>query len=320
MKALVLKELNQPMVYEEVADPVPQAGEALVRLRASALNRRDYWITVGKYARIQVPAILGSDGAGDYNGRRVVLYPSMNWGDNPAFQSKEMQIIGMPGQGTFAEYIPIPETCIFDMPEHLSYEEAAAFSLAGLTGYRALITKGLAQRGSNILITGVGGGVASIVLQFAVAIGANVFVTSGDEEKIARAVAAGARAGYSYKDKEHVARLKEESGGIDVIVDGTGGDLLTDYISICKPGANIAIYGGTIGTLGQMKVQPLFWKQISIKGTTMGTPEEYGDMLRLIEAYRIRPFISHNYPLVRGNEAMQIMAENKQFGKIVMIH
>ena len=199
MRAVRLHEIGQQFQVDQVPDPVAPAGGAVVRLEAAALNHRDEFIRVGLYARIQLPAILGSDGAGvvesvapgadqSWVGRKVVVNPSDGWGDDPRAQDmKTFLIRGMPRPGTFAEKIALPLDRLEPMPEHLSWPEAAALPLAGVTAYRALVTRGEVKRGDHVLITGIGGGVATVAMQLAQALGAQVSVTSGSEEKLQRA-------------------------------------------------------------------------------------------------------------------------------------
>ncbi|MFN0015895.1 MAG: alcohol dehydrogenase catalytic domain-containing protein, partial [Saprospiraceae bacterium] len=141
MKALVLHELNKPLVFQDIELPNAEGELALVHLKAAALNRRDWWITQGQYSKIQLPVVLGSDGAGtDSNGRAVVLYPALDWGNNPTAQGKNFRVLGLPENGTLAECIAIPGANLAPMPENLTWEQAAALPLAGLTAYRMLFT------------------------------------------------------------------------------------------------------------------------------------------------------------------------------------
>lgn len=192
MKAVVLPQIGGPdqLRVTEMATPEPTPGQVRVRLCASALNHRDVWVTLGQYPGIRLPCILGSDGAGVVDqigaevsaavlGQEVVIYPAYDWGDNPRFPKATFRVLGMPDPGTFAEYICVPADHVFPKPAHLSWEQAAAIPLAGLTAWRALMTQGAAQPGDTVLVTGIGGGVATFALKWAVALGARVFVTSG---------------------------------------------------------------------------------------------------------------------------------------------
>ncbi len=209
MKAIVLKELGGPekLLWEEVPEPVPRSGEVLVRLKAAALNHRDAWIRQGLYANIQLPTILGSDGSGEVVavgsgvepgllGQAVLINPCLDWGPEVKVQGPEMRILGMPDNGTYAPLVAVPASNIRPKPESLSFEEAAALPLAAMTAYRALVTRAQVMAGETVLITGVGGGVASLALQIAHALGARTVVTSGSDQKIERALQArGSRRG-----------------------------------------------------------------------------------------------------------------------------
>src|SRR5690606_19356667 len=187
MKAIVLEGINQPLRLKQVPVPELAAGEILVQVKAAALNRRDWWIQQGQYAGLKFPIILGSDGAGvieavgpyvsdQWIGKAVVINPSIAWGNQEAFQQKDFQILGLPKDGTFAEYVKVPVDNLYEKPEHLSFEEAAALPLGGVTAYRALFSRADLKQGEKVLITGVGGGAATFALQWAVYAGATVYV------------------------------------------------------------------------------------------------------------------------------------------------
>ena len=207
MQAVVLTEVGKPLAMQD--RPVPQAGagQAVVKVRAAALNRRDFWITRGLYPDVRCPVILGSDAAGvvtavgsgvdpSWVGREVVIDPGLDWGDTPCAQGDAFRILGMPDDGTFAEAVAVPAGQLRAKPAHLSWEEAAALPLAGVTAYRAVVVQGRVAAGQRVLVTGIGGGVATFALQIARAAGATVFVTSSSADKIASAIALGAKAGY----------------------------------------------------------------------------------------------------------------------------
>ncbi len=318
MKALIVKQLNAPPEWADVPEPQPAKGEALVHLRAAALNHRDLFITQGQYAGIRIPCILGSDGAGECRGKRVVLYPALEWGGNPNFQGKTFRVLGMPEDGTFAEQISIPRRSIFPMPEHLSWEQAAALPLAGLTAWRTLFSRCQLKKGERVLITGIGGGVALMALQLSVACGAEVFVTSGSDKKIERAAKMGARGGANYREEGWEKRLKQEAGGFDVIIDSAGGDGFALLPGLCNPGARIGLYGCTLGKVNGLSMQPVFWKQISILGSTMGSPQEFRAMLAFVKKHEIMPVVDSVFPLSEGAQAFEKMEKGEQFGKIVL--
>jgi NADPH:quinone reductase-like Zn-dependent oxidoreductase len=318
MDALVLNAVNEPLSFQSLADLKAEPGHVVVSLMASALNHRDLFITRGLYAGIRLPVIPGSDGAGLLGDRRVVIYPALEWGDSPDFQGKDFRVLGMPDNGTFAQYIAVPQSSVYDMPAHLTWEQAAALPLAGLTAWRTLFSRCKLQRGEKVLITGIGGGVALTALQLAVAAGATVYVTSGSNDKINKAVELGAAGGENYGEDGWDKRLKQNSGGFDVVIDSAGGDGFSLLPGMCNPGARIGFYGGTLGKVNGLSLQPVFWKQISLLGSTMGSQEEFGEMLRFVEAHRIVPVVDEVFRLEDGNEAMEKMRNGNQFGKLVL--
>jgi NADPH:quinone reductase-like Zn-dependent oxidoreductase len=318
MDALVLNAVNEPLSFQSLADLKAEPGHVVVSLMASALNHRDLFITRGLYAGIRLPVIPGSDGAGLLGDRRVVIYPALEWGDSPDFQGKDFRVLGMPDNGTFAQYVAVPQSSVYDMPAHLTWEQAAALPLAGLTAWRTLFSRCKLQRGEKVLITGIGGGVALTALQLAVAAGATVYVTSGSNDKINKAVELGAAGGENYGEDGWDKRLKQNSGGFDVVIDSAGGNGFSLLPGMCNPGARIGFYGGTLGKVNGLSLQPVFWKQISLLGSTMGSQEEFGEMLRFVEAHRIVPVVDEVFRLEDGNEAMEKMRNGNQFGKLVL--
>jgi len=330
MKAVVLEGKDEPLVVKEVPKPQLGEGEVLVQIKAAALNRRDYWITIGQYAGIKYPSILGSDGAGivtevgpgvnaSWLNQEVVINPSHDWGEHPEYQSKQFKILGLPEDGTLAEYVKVKAQYLHHKPAHLTFEQAAAIPLAGLTAYRALFTKGRAKKGDKVLIVGVGAGTGSFALQWAKAAGCDVFVTSGSGEKIKAARELGACAGVNYKAQDWAEELKHLAGGFDVIIDSALGKDFPKVIELCNPGARIVFFGGTAGNIPELNARPLFWKQIQLIGTTMGTGEEFESMLKLVSEHKIVPVIDEVLPLEQTQSAVDKMGRSAQFGKLVIM-
>jgi NADPH:quinone reductase-like Zn-dependent oxidoreductase len=332
MKAVVLHELGpaENLRLETVADPRPGPGEIVVRLHAAALNHRDLWIRKGLYAGIKLPIILGSDGAGEVSalgvgvdpsllGKQVIINPGLDWGDDHRVQGQYFRILGLPDDGTYAEFVKAPATHAHRKPEAWSWEEAAALPLAGLTAYRAVVTRAQVQAGEHVLITGIGGGVSLAALQIAKARGAHVVVTSGSDAKLERAKQIGAIGGVNYKTSDwSKAAAALTQGGPDVVIDSVGGDTLAKAIEIVKPGGRIVTYGATTGPVPQLEVRRIFWKQISLFGTTMGTPREFAAMLELYSFNSIRPIVDRIFELTDAPAAHMRMEEAGQFGKIVL--
>lgn len=329
MRANVLKSLKSPLVLEDRPDPEPTAGHVVVSLRAAALNRRDYWITRGKYPGITLPVVLGSDGAGvvtglgegisdEWDGAEVLVNPGWNWGDDPAAQSNDFTILGLPHDGTLAERVVVPIEYVHWRPEHLDWHHAAALPLAGVTAYRATFTRGAVQSGETVLITGIGGGVATFALQFARAAGATVVVTSSSEEKRNRATEAGAAAAYDYTEEGWAKRIAADHGPVSLVIDGAGGNGYSDLLDLVAPGGRIVNYGATAGPPDRFDPFKLFWKQLNLLGTTMGSPDDFTNMLAFVEEHAIQPIVDEVFPLERANDALERMADTRQFGKIVV--
>lgn len=311
--------------YSEKAIPQPKEGECLVKLSAAALNRRDYWISVGKYPGIKDGVTLGSDGCGvviegdtDWVGQTVLINPNINWGADPQVQSRDYMILGTPTDGTFAEYIVVPTHRLSIKPQHLGNIEAAAFPLAGLTAFRAVTTKGHVKANDKVLITGIGGGVSQFALSFALQLGAEVYVTSSSVDKIDRAVSNGAKEGFNYGEDHWVKDAARNVGKFDVIIDSAGGDALNDYLRLVKPSGKIVVYGSTTGKTKGMDLFRLFWSQVAIVGSTMGNDEEFKQMISFVDLHKLKPSIDQVYPFNEGVEAIGNMSKTSQFGKTIL--
>jgi len=329
MKAIVLDGIKEPLVWKDVPIPDLGKGEALVRIKAASFNRRDWWIQQGRYAGLKFPIILGSDGAGiveavdgsaygGWIGKEVVINPSIAWGADEAFQQKSFSILGLPQDGTFAEYVRVPAANLYEKPQYLSFEEAAALPLGGLTAYRALFSRAGLSVGQNVLVVGAGGGVATFALQWAVHAGAKVYVTSGRADKIEQAVALGAEGGVRYTDDNWAQQLQEKAGGFDVIVDSALGDSFAHHLDLANPGGRIVFFGGTAGDLPTLNARKIFWKQLSLLGTTMGSPADFTHMLAFANQHRIKPVVDSVHPLAEAETALRKMDASAQFGKIVL--
>jgi zinc-binding alcohol dehydrogenase/oxidoreductase len=332
MKAVVLKEKGGPdkLRIEEVPTPGPGPGEARVKLKAAALNRRDYWITQGLYPNMQYPVIAGSDGAGIVDavgegvdqglvGREVVVYPARAWGDEEAAFGPEFRVLGMPDQGTFAEYICAPADDLFDRPLHLDWHESAAVPLAGLTSWRAVTTQAQVRAGQTVLITGAGSGVSTFAILWCVHLGAKVFVSSGSQGKIDRAKSLGVVDGLSYRDADCYRKLGELAGGFNAVIDSAGGDALNDILSTLRPAGRFVFFGATLGnpSVG-LDLRQLFFRHARIQGTTMGSPREFRAMLHFLTGESIRPVVDRVLPMTEAVAAHRLMESFSQMGKIVL--
>ncbi len=332
MKAVRLNELGGPenLHIEEIPTPEAGPGEILVRIKRAAFNRRDVFITQNLYPGIVLPRTLGSDGCGEIAalgagvtghsvGTPVVINPEFGWNGDGPLPEKSGAILGMPTDGTFAEYCVVPAASVFAKPGSLSDDEAAALPLAGLTAYRATVTRGKVTKDDVVLIPGVGSGVQTFVLLYAKNAGARVIVTSGSDEKLERAKAFGADVAINYKtdpDWHKTARKAAGGAGPTLVVDSTGGDTLTKSIDIVAPGGRVVVYGGT---RGDAKIRPfsIFWKHIDILGTSMGSPSDFRAMLALFET-GLKPAVDRVFPMDDVVAAAQRVLAGDQFGKVVL--
>ena len=330
MRALTLNEVKAPLVLEEREELVPDPNQVVVEIRAAALNRRDYWIAQGMYPGINPPVVLGSDASGRVKrcgaqvessrpGDEVIVNPGRNWGNSPAVQSTDFTILGVPDDGAFATEVVVDAAQVHPKPSHLDWNEAAAVPLAGVTAWRALFTQGGLQHEQNVLITGIGGGVATFALQFAVAAGAHVWVTSSSEDKISKAVELGARGGCLYTEEGWTKELLAESGAPDLVIDSAGGSGYRNLIEVATAGGRIVNYGATAGPPAKLDLFKVFWKQLQLRGSTMGSPEDFAGMLNFLTEHRLKPAIEQVFPLSEGNAAIEAMAQSPQFGKYILV-
>ncbi len=192
--------------------------------------------------------------------------------------------------------------------------------LAGLTAYRAVVTRGALKDGETVLIMGIGGGVATFALLIARRLGARVLVTSGSDDKLERAQALGVTRGFNYKTTDWVAAAREatDGHGPDLIIDGTGGAPFGQAIDAVRPGGRVVTYGATLGPTPELLARRIFWKQLDVLGTTMGSPDDFHGMLSLFNSGDLHPVIDRVYPLDETEVALRRMEGADQFGKIVL--
>jgi NADPH:quinone reductase-like Zn-dependent oxidoreductase len=272
----------------------------------------------GLYPGITLPVTPGSDGAGITDAREVIINPGLFWGDSELYQGSHFNVLGMPVNGTFAEKVLVPEENIYDKPTHLSWEEAAALPLAGVTAYRALFVQGEAKPGEKVLISGVGGGVALMAMQFALAHGMEVSVTSGNDDKLERAKAMGVTSAMNYKEHDWTKKLTTQKIGFDLILDSAGGESFSHLQKLVKPGGRMIVYGGTLGKIHNLSPQILYWRQMTIRGTTMGSQKDFAAMLSFVNTHRIKPIVDSVYTLEDTNAALAKLRDSTQFGKVVI--
>jgi zinc-binding alcohol dehydrogenase/oxidoreductase len=331
MKGIVLNStLESNIQYLELPLPTANFEEVIVKVKAAALNHRDEWSRKGLYPNLKNGVVLGSDGAGivdavgahidsSWVGKEVIINPAIHWGTSQLAQSKSFEILGMPRNGTLADFVAVPADRLHLKPTHLSWEEAAALPLAGLTAFRALVYQGQVKAGEKVLITGIGGGVAQFAAQFALALGAEVYASSSREEKSEKALSMGISRVFNYKNESWAQEALDHTGGFDLIIDGASGDTLNQLITVAKSGGKIVFYGATMGNPGKLEARKIFWNQLKIMGTTMGSDQDFEQMLELVTSRQIRPIVDGVFSLENAVEAFDRMKAGAQFGKIVLI-
>jgi NADPH:quinone reductase-like Zn-dependent oxidoreductase len=332
MRALHVSAFGGPdaVLLREVPEPTPGPGEVLVCVAAAALNRRDVWLRQGTYPGVRLPLVLGSDAAGtvvatgggvdpSVLGWEVVINPGLGWGAQQAVQSDAFEILGGHRHGTFADLVVVPFDAIHTKPAGLNMQEAAALPLAALTAFRALVTRGEVQVDECVLVTGAGGGVATYIIQMARYCGARVFVTTGTREKLDRAQALGAEGGVCYGDPGWAEALQAlTEGGPDLVLDGAGGAAFGRLLEIVRPGGRIVSYGATLGAAPEVPLRQVFWKQVDIRGSTMGSDAEFVQMLRWADAGAFAPVVDSIWPLEQAAEAFRRLESPSSFGKVVL--
>ncbi len=312
----------------DIPRPKPAPGQVLVKIKAVSLNRREQWIRDGLYPNIKTNVILGSDGCGTVTaangkiaekwiGKEVIINPNINWGSNPEVQSREYEILGMPKDGTFAEFVAVDADRLVEKPKTLTAGEAAALPLSALTAYRALFNKGKLKKGEKVLISGVGGGVAQFAFQFAMAAGAEVYVSSSQDHKLKQAIAMGAKMGFNYKKKDWSKELWRTKGGFDLVIDSAGGDQINSFIKMLQPAGRIVFYGATNGLPGSLDLYRMFWNQITLQGSTMGNDQEFAAMIKFVASQKIKPLIDSERPFYKISDGLDDMVEGKKMGKLV---
>jgi len=312
------------LVLEEAPDPVAGPGDVLVRLRASALNHLDVWIRKG-LPSVPKPRILGADGAGIVEalgegvtgfepGERVVLNPGIEAGGG------RIHVIGEHRDGTNAELIAVPATNVHPIPEGLSFEEAAAFPLVFETAYRMLVTRAGLREGEWVLAWGIGGGVSTAALAIAKALGANVLATSSSDAKLeqARELGADATVNHATGDVKEAVQGATGGRGIDVVVEHVGQATWATSLQVAAPGGRIAVCGATSGPNPPAALHRIWWKQLSILGSTMGTGEDFARAYELVGSGRARPVIDEVLPLEEIRAAHERLEAGEQLGKIVL--
>jgi NADPH:quinone reductase-like Zn-dependent oxidoreductase len=327
---------------EEVSEPVLKPGEAMVEVRAAALNHLDIWVRRGGRAKLAMPHVLGSDGAGVVveagagaggegaegfaAGDEVVINPALfcgrcEWclrGDQSYCQ--HFGILGMARAGTYAQYVAVPAACLGTKPRHLDFVQAAGLSLSHLTAWRMVVSRARLQAGETVLIHGVGGGTAIAALQIAKLLSAVAVVTSSSDEKLSQAARLGADLTINYRTENVAERVKMLTGGrgADVAIDTVGAATWETNFQALAPGGRIVHCGVTSGPSAEVNIHTLYWSQFTVMGSRLGTADDFRQMLRAAEAAKMVPVVDSTFALEDVRDATARMERGEQFGKIVL--
>jgi zinc-binding alcohol dehydrogenase/oxidoreductase len=321
VKAVRIHEDGGPEVlrYEDVPPPVPGTGQVLIELRAASLNHLDVWIRRG-LPSVPKPRILGADGAGVVvsgdgfePGDRVVINPGLEHDDG------RITVLGEHTDGTHAELIAVPREQVYPLPAELDFELAAAFPLVFETAYRMLATKAGLRESEWVLVWGIGSGVSTATLAIAKALGARVIVTSSSAAKLEHARVLGADAAFNHDSEDVVARVKEVAGGgADVVVDHVGEATWRRSLDAARPGGRICVCGATTGPNPPANLHRLWWKQLTVYGSTMGSRADFEAVYDLVAQGRATPVVDVVFPLAEAATAHKRLEAGEQLGKIVL--
>lgn len=341
MKALYFNEHgeNDVLRYGDVPDPAAGPGEVLVRVKACALNHLDIWVMRGwPGLRLELPHWGGSDIAGVVEavgegvpgwvpGQRVVVDPSINPVEDEYTRngnhsmSPAYRILGEHNRGGLAEFIAVPASKLAEIPDGIGFAEAAAPILVTVTAWRMLVNRAKLRAGESVLMVGAGGGVNSMAIQVARLAGATVYAVASNEEKATRARELGADFTIDRSKVDWGKEMHRLTGGrgVDVVIDNVGKATIGTSMKAVAPGGRIVIVGNTSGPIAEIDLRYIFHKQMSIIGSTMGTPDDFRKVQELLRSGRLKPLIDVVMPLAEGKEAFRRMEKSEQFGKIVLL-
>ena len=325
MKAVRIHEDGGPEVlcYEDAPDPVAGPGDVVIRVRAASLNHLDVWVRKGLPSAPK-PRTLGADGAGVVEavgsgvsgleqGQPVVINPGIQ-------HDARITVVGEHRDGTHAEFVAVPATNVYPLAEGLSYEEAAAFPLVFETAYRMLVTKAAVQPGEWVLVWGIGGGVAFAAFQIAKALGANVIATSSSDRKLASARALGADATVNHVDEDVKQAVRDVTGGrgADVVIEHVGEATWRTSLDAAAQGGRVVVCGATSGPNPPAALHRLWWKELAVLGSSMGSKADFEGAYELVKSGRARVIVDQVFPLSEVRAAHERLEAGEQFGKIVL--
>jgi NADPH:quinone reductase-like Zn-dependent oxidoreductase len=327
---MVLREHGGPDVLrlEELATPEPKPGEVRVRIRAVALNHLDLWVRRGGPAfKLEYPHRLGSDIVGELDsGQKVVVQPGLSCGKCAACLGghdnlcRWYRILGENAQGGYAEYIVVPDVNIAPFPARLTWPEAAASILTNLTAWQMVVHKGQVAPGDTVLVHGAGSGIGVAAIQIAKLFGARVIATAGTDDKLVRAKALGADEAINYTTGDFVAECRRftDKRGVDLVIEHVGGDVFEKSIKAVRNGGRIVTCGATAGFHPAIDLRHIFFRQVEVLGSTMGSKADLLAVLGHVAEGRIKPVVHQVLPLERAADAHRLLEERRAFGKVVL--
>ena len=340
MRAALFAKYGGPEVVEIGTAPIPSPGpgEVRIKIEAASLNHLDLWVRRGLPIETPMPHIGGSDMAGVVDtvgpgaeavpvGTRVVVDPSIayEWYDGqnrgPSIEDPPFQILGEHTQGGFAEYAVVPAANLLELPEGFPAEQAAAAGLVFVTAWRALMTRAQLRAGERVLITGASGGVGTAAIQIAVSAGAKVYALTGGAEKVRRAEDLGAQVVYDRHNVDFSRAVWRDTAktGVDVVFDTVGESLWPQALRSLRRGGRLVTSGATTGSRGVTEIRLVFWKQLTIMGSTMGSRVEFRQVMRLVFSGELEPVIHAVLPLDETRQAHEMLEAGEVFGKIVLV-
>ena len=341
MKAVVIPQYGGPEVLtfvEDQPEPIPGPDEVVLHVHAAGLNHLDLTVRKGiptlKLTLPHIPgadvagevAKLGSDVTGFEPGDRVVANPGLSCGRcefclaGEDSMCTDYRILGEHVPGTYAEYVAVPARNLLPIPVDMDWATAAAAPLAFMTAWRLLITRAAIRPGEDVLILGAGSGVSTAAIQIAKLAGCTVYTTSSSDAKLKRAKEIGADVVINYKELPWGKAVWELTGkrGVDVVVDHVGEETFKDSLRALRKGGRLVIPGASTGTLPQIDLRYLFWRQLSVLGSTMANQREFEEVMKLVFMGRLKPVVDRVFPLHEAAAAHAYLETGAQFGKVVL--
>ena len=341
MKAAVITghgDMDVVQVIDDLPIPEPDAGEVRIQMKSVALNRLDLWVRLGwPGLKLAMPHITCADGAGVVDkvgegvtqyqaGDRVCIDPTIVDKDSPALMTglenqSRIHLLGESTQGIGAEYVILPQRNLMKIPEHVTFNEAAAAGLVYVTAWHSLITRGGLKPGESVLIVGAGGGVNSASIQIAKLAGATVYVVGSNAEKCVKAKELGADILINREETPQWSKAVYQmtnKQGVDIVIDNVGSATFNDSIRSARIGGRILVVGNTSGPFVELDLRQVFARQISIIGSTMGPHQDFVKVMNLVFTGQLKPVIGAVLPIDEVRKGMEMLEKFDVFGKIVL--